>query len=75
MVKNKTRNLSIRRSRSRVPVTPIDDNQLEEAEDRADLKAARAAIREIKRKGTIPWTQVKKGSGAHLIPGGAGWPG
>jgi hypothetical protein len=32
----------------------------EEREDRADLKAARAAMREIKVTGTIPWSQIKK---------------
>ena len=32
----------------------------EESEDSADLKAARAAMREIKRTGTIPWSQIKK---------------
>jgi hypothetical protein len=31
-----------------------------EGEDRADLKAARAALRQIKVTGTIPWSQIKK---------------
>jgi hypothetical protein len=31
-----------------------------EREDRADLKAARAAMRRIKITGTIPWSQIKK---------------
>ena len=40
---------------------PIEDIALLEAmEDRGDLRAARAAIREVKRKGTTPWTQIKK---------------
>ncbi len=29
-------------------------------EDRADLKAARAALRQIKVTGGIPWSQIKK---------------
>ncbi len=33
---------------------------LEEIEEREDLKAARAALREVARKGTRPWTQIKK---------------
>jgi hypothetical protein len=36
------------------------DALLERAEDRADLKAAHAALREVNRKGTISWTQVKR---------------
>ncbi len=31
-----------------------------EREDRADLKAARAALRQIKLTGTILWSQMKK---------------
>ena len=31
-----------------------------EREDRADLKAARAALRQIKVTGTIPWSRIKK---------------
>jgi hypothetical protein len=37
----------------------------EEREDREDLKAARAALREIKRTGTIPWSQIKKKLALH----------
>jgi hypothetical protein len=33
---------------------------LDEIEDRDDLKAAHSAIRQVKRKGTIPWTLIKK---------------
>jgi hypothetical protein len=33
---------------------------IEEIEDREDLQAARAALREAKRKGTIAWTRIKK---------------
>jgi prevent-host-death family protein len=57
----KDRVLLTRRSRPLVAVVPIEDIALLEAmEDRADLNAARAALREVKRKGTIPWTRVKK---------------
>ncbi len=57
----KDRILLTRRSRPLAAVVPIEDMALlEEIEDRDDLKAARAAIREVKRKGTIPWAQIKK---------------
>lgn len=57
----KDRVLLTRRSRPLVAVVPIEDIALLEAmEDRDDLKAARAALREVKRKGTIPWTRMKK---------------
>lgn len=60
----KDRILLTRRSRPLVAVVPIEDIALlEEAEDRDDLKAARAAIREVKRKGTIPWARIKKDLG------------
>jgi hypothetical protein len=51
------------RSRAQTSVKPIEDIQLEEIEDRADLKAASAAIRDVKRNGTIPWIQLKKDLG------------
>jgi prevent-host-death family protein len=57
----KDRVLLTRRSRPLVAVVPIEDIALLEAmEDRDDLNAARAALREVKRKGTISWTRVKK---------------
>ena len=57
----KDRILLTRRSRPLAAVVPIEDIALLEAmEDRDDLKAARAAFREVKRKGTTPWRQVKK---------------
>ncbi len=50
-----------RRNRQRAAAVPIEDiAMLEEIEDRNDLKAARAALREVRRKGTIPWTLIKK---------------
>ncbi len=57
----KDRVLLTRRSRPLVALVPIEDIALLEAmEDRDDLKAARAALREVKRKGTIPWSRMKK---------------
>jgi prevent-host-death family protein len=57
----KDRVLLTRRNRPLVGVVPIEDIALlEEIEDREDLKAARAALREAKRKGTIPWSRIKK---------------
>lgn len=57
----KDRVLLTRRNRPLVAVVPIEDIALlEEIEDREDLKAARAAIREAKRKGTKSWKQLKK---------------
>ncbi len=50
-----------RRDRPLAAVVPIEDMALlEEIEDREELKAARKALREAERKGTIPWTQIKK---------------
>jgi prevent-host-death family protein len=57
----KERVVLTRRSKPLAAVVPIEDIDLiEEIEDREDLKAARAALREAKRKGTIPWERVKK---------------
>ena len=57
----KDRVVLTRRNKPLAAVVPIEDIALiEEIEDREDLKAARAAIREAKRKGTIPWAQIKK---------------
>jgi prevent-host-death family protein len=57
----KDRVVLTRRNRPLAAVVPIEDIALiEEIEDREDLKAARAAIRDAKRKGTIPWARVKK---------------
>ncbi len=57
----KDRILLTRRSRPLAAVVPIEDIALlEEMEDRDDLKAARAAIREVKRKGATPWRLIKK---------------
>lgn len=57
----KDRVLLSRRNRPLAAIVPIEDFALlEEIEDREDLKAARAAIREAKRKGTKSWEQLKK---------------
>jgi prevent-host-death family protein len=57
----KDRIVLTRRSRPLAAMVPIEDMELlEEIEDREDLKAARAAIREVKRKGTIPLDEVFK---------------
>ena len=57
----KDRVVLTRRNKPLAAVVPIEDIALiEEIEDREDLKAARAAMREAKRKGTIPWAQIKK---------------
>jgi len=57
----KDRVLLTRRRRPLAAMVPIEDIALlEEIEDREDLKAARAALREVKRKGTIPWARLKK---------------
>ena len=57
----KDRVVLTRRNKPLAAVVPIEDIALiEEIEDREDLKAARAALREAKRKGTIPWSRVKK---------------
>ncbi len=57
----KDRVVLTRRNKPLAAVVPFEDIALmEEIEDREDLKAARTAIREAKRKGTIPWTRIKK---------------
>lgn len=57
----KDRVVLTRRNRPLAAVVPFEDIALlEEIEDREDLKAARAAMRQIKRTGTIPWRRIKK---------------
>jgi prevent-host-death family protein len=57
----KDRVVLTRRNKPLAAVVPIEDIALiEEIEDREDLKAARAALREVKRKGTVPWRRIKK---------------
>jgi prevent-host-death family protein len=57
----KDRVVLTRRNKPLAAVVPIEDIALiEEIEDREDLKAARAAMRDIRRNGAIPWTHIKK---------------
>ena len=57
----KDRIVLTRRSRPLAALVPLEDIELlEEIEDREDLKAARVALREVKRKGTIPLDEVLK---------------
>lgn len=50
-----------RRGKEIVAVVPIEDVKLLEAlEDKIDLKEARAALGESKRKGTVSWKKIKK---------------
>ncbi|MFZ0660924.1 MAG: type II toxin-antitoxin system Phd/YefM family antitoxin [Candidatus Binataceae bacterium] len=57
----KDRVVLTRRNRPLAAVVPFEDMALlEEIEDREDLKAARAALRQIKRTGTIPLDEVLK---------------
>jgi prevent-host-death family protein len=57
----KDRVVLTRRNRPLAAVVPFEDMALlEEIEDREDVKAARAALRQIKRTGTIPLDEVLK---------------
>jgi prevent-host-death family protein len=57
----KDRVVLTRRNKPLAAIVPIEDIALiEEIEDREDLKAARAAMRDIRRNGTVPWTRIKK---------------
>ncbi len=51
----------LRRGRKVVAaVIPIEDlKRLQKLEDEEDLRDVRAALKEAKRKGTIPWEKVK----------------
>jgi len=49
-----------RRGKDVVAVVSLEDLELLEAlEDKADIEAARRAIKEAKKKGTVPWNKVK----------------
>ena len=57
----KDRIVLTRRNKPLAAVVPFEDIALiEEIEDREDIKAARAAMRDIRRHGAIPWARVKK---------------
>lgn len=60
----KERLILTRRGKELVAVVPIEDVKLLEAlEDRIDLKEARAALLEAKKKGTVSWSKIKKDLG------------
>ena len=57
----KERMILTRRGKELVAVVPIEDVKLLEAlEDRIDLEEARAALSEVKKKGTVSWEKIKK---------------
>jgi prevent-host-death family protein len=50
-----------RRGKEIVAVVPIEDVKLLEAlEDKIDLEAAREALAEVKKKGSVSWEKIKK---------------
>ena len=50
-----------RRGKNVAALVPVEDVKLlERLEDQIDLDLARKALAEAKRKGTIPWSQIKK---------------
>ena len=50
-----------RRGRDLVALVPVSDLEiLESLEDAMDINAAKAALKEAKKKGTIPWSKFKK---------------
>lgn len=50
-----------RRGKDLVALVPISDlEMLESLEDAMDIDAAKAAIKESKKKGSIPWNKLKK---------------
>jgi prevent-host-death family protein len=56
----KERIVLTRRGKEIAAVVPIEDVKLlEEIEDRIDLEEARAALAQVKSKGTIPWEKIK----------------
>jgi prevent-host-death family protein len=61
VARRKDRVVLTRRRKPLAAVVPIEDMALlEEIEDREDLRAARAALREAKREGMVPLDQVLK---------------
>lgn len=50
-----------RRGKDVAALVPVEDLRLlEELEDRIDLEAAREALKEAEKMGTVPWEEVKK---------------
>ena len=49
-----------RRGKDVAALVPVEDYALlEQLEDRIDLEDARAALTEVKKNGTIPWSKIK----------------
>jgi prevent-host-death family protein len=57
----KDRMVLTRRGRPLAAIVPLEDLLwLEDLEDKEDQRAYRAAMREVKRKGTVSWERIKK---------------
>ena len=57
----KERVVLTRRGRELAAVVPIEDIELlRRLEERIDLDDARAALAETRKKGTVPWSRLKK---------------
>ncbi len=60
----KTRVVLHRRGKDLAAIVPMEDFELlQELEDRLDLEAARVALKEADRKGTVAWAKIKKDLG------------
>lgn len=56
----KERVVLTRRGKELAAVVPIEDLELlERLEERLDLEDARAALKDVKKKGTVPWDKLK----------------
>jgi prevent-host-death family protein len=56
----KERIVLTRRGKAIVAIVPMEDLEfLQELENRLDLEEARAALVQIKEKGTVPWEKMK----------------
>lgn len=56
----KERVVLTRRGKELAAVVPIEDLELlERLEDRLDLEDARAALKDVKKKGTVSWDKLK----------------
>ncbi len=56
----KERVVLTRRGKELAAVVPIEDLELlERLEDRLDLEDARAALKDVKKKGTVSWEKLK----------------
>ena len=59
--KREERVVLTRRGKELAAVVPIEDLELlERLEDRLDLEDARAALKDVKKKGTVPWDKLKE---------------